>query len=158
MKSLPSRISNEPTMKLNSTTVGLSGEFYVLAQLNSRGLIATLTLGHTKGVDVLVKNSKTNKLFQVEVKTTTSKKFSWILNKSAETRKNKDLIYIFVHLTDLDTMPGFFIVPSIDVANYTYNSHRFWLSGGNRKDTTMRKFDIDPNDPNNYRNNWELFN
>ena len=42
--------------KLNKNQVGLAGEYYVLAQLSARGLIGTLTLGNTKGVDILVTN------------------------------------------------------------------------------------------------------
>jgi hypothetical protein len=34
--------------------IGLAGEYYVLAQLAQRGLVGALTLGHTKGVDILV--------------------------------------------------------------------------------------------------------
>jgi len=145
-------------MKQNSATIGLSGEFYVLAQLNARGFIATLTLGNTKGVDVLVKNPKTEKLFQVEVKTTTNKSYSWILHHSAENRRSKELIYVFVQLTNIDSIPKFFIVPSIDVAEYTFTTHREWLTGDSkRKDSTMRKFSIEPEDPNGYGNNWDLF-
>ena len=51
---------------------GLAGEFYALAQLTARGFNASLTLGNTKGVDILVINKK-NKGYKVEVKTTTIK-------------------------------------------------------------------------------------
>ena len=42
--------------ELEKTQIGLAGEYYVLAQLSARGFIATLTLGNTKGVDILVTN------------------------------------------------------------------------------------------------------
>ena len=58
---------------MNISQKGLVGEFYVLAQLNARGYNASLTLGNTKSVDILVMNNKTNKGFKVEVKTTTNK-------------------------------------------------------------------------------------
>ena len=144
-------------MRRDNTKTGLVGEFYVLAQLNARGLIGTLTLGHTKGVDILVRNPENDKLFQVEVKTSTGKKFSWILHQSAENRTSETLIYIFVHLVDLKTLPSFFIVPAKDVSHYIYTSHRNWLAGGNRKDTTMRKFIIEPHDPKNYQDKWDVF-
>ena len=60
-------------MKLDKTQIGLTGEYYVLAQLSARGFVATLTLGNTKGVDILVTNQEINKLFKVEVKTSTNK-------------------------------------------------------------------------------------
>ena len=49
-------------MTLDKTQIGLTGEYYVLAQLSARGFIATLTLGNTKGVDILVTNQDINKL------------------------------------------------------------------------------------------------
>ncbi|MBI5554217.1 MAG: hypothetical protein HY917_05790, partial [Candidatus Diapherotrites archaeon] len=52
----------------------LAGEFAVLSQLAIRGLVGTLTLGNTKGVDILVLNSETNKMFKLEVKTTLKQK------------------------------------------------------------------------------------
>ena len=39
---------------MDNSQTGLAGEFYTLAQLTQRGYIATLTLGNTKGVDILV--------------------------------------------------------------------------------------------------------
>ena len=41
--------------------------------MSARGFIATLTLGNTKGVDILVTNQEINRLFKVEVKTTIGK-------------------------------------------------------------------------------------
>ena len=43
---------------MDSTQIGLAGEFYVLAQLVQRGLMASLTLANAKGVDILVANAK----------------------------------------------------------------------------------------------------
>ena len=52
---------------MDNTQIGLTGEFYVLAQLMQHGLVATLTLGNTKGVDILVSDSELNRLYKVEV-------------------------------------------------------------------------------------------
>jgi hypothetical protein len=54
---------------MDNTQIGLAGEFYVLAQLVQRGLVASLTLANTKGVDILVSNARLNQLFKIEVKT-----------------------------------------------------------------------------------------
>ena len=153
---------------------GLSGEFYVLAQLNSRGYAASLTLGNTKSVDILIMNNKTNKGFKVEVKTTTNKPikeklfakwhndsacYNWILSKKNETYIEDNLIYCFVHISDLNVMPEFFLVHSNDVADYVKLQHKFYLSTRKNKvsDSSMRKFRIEINDPNNYKNNWVIF-
>src|SRR5439155_16411329 len=55
---------------MDNTQIGLAGEFHVLAQLVQRGLVASLTLANTKGVDILVSNARLNQLFKIEVKTT----------------------------------------------------------------------------------------
>ena len=155
------------------TNKGLTGEFYVLAQLHSRGYDASLTLGNTKGVDIIVMNNKTNKGFKVEVKTTTNKPikeklfaewhndnlcYHWILSKKNESYVADTLIYCFVHISDLQTMPKFFLIHSKEVAEYVKSQHEFYLSTRTKKikDSSMRKFRIEIADPNNYENNWSI--
>jgi hypothetical protein len=46
---------------MNISQKGLAGEYYVLAQLTARGINASLTLGNTKGVDILVYNEEKKK-------------------------------------------------------------------------------------------------
>jgi len=156
---------------LEKTQIGLAGEYYVLAQLTARGFVATLTLGHTKGVDILVTNQEINKLFKVEVKTTLAKPrivklfsdkpfYSWPMSVKHESIIDEKLIYCFVHIEDADTIPRFFLVPSKVVAEYIKREHQFWLDSrkGKVKDNPMRNFRIEINDPNGYENNWEIFN
>ena len=66
----------------------MAGEFYVLAQLTARGFNASLTLGNTKGVDILVMNENNNIGYKVEVKTKqevrgpkSKRPMSWLLSK-----------------------------------------------------------------------------
>jgi len=73
---------------MNINQKGLAGEFYTLAQLTARGYNASLTLGNTKGVDILVMNEKNNIRYKVEVKTTqeirglkSTRPISWLLSK-----------------------------------------------------------------------------
>jgi len=157
-------------MLLDKTQIGLTGEYYVLAQLSAIGLIATLTLGNTKGIDILVTNQDINKLFKVEVKTTTKppkneKLFSekptyqWTMGKKHETIKDRNLIYCFVYIKEIDKLPFFFLVPSIKVAKYVKWQHEYWLSTRTKKvkETTMRRFRIEIDDPDNYQNKWDIF-
>lgn len=158
-------------MKLDKTQTGLSGEYYVLAQLTSRGFVATLTLGNTKGVDILATNQEINKLFKVEVKTTTNKPkgaklftdkkaYHWTMGKKHETIKDENLIYCFVVIEEINKLPLFFLVPSKDVAEQVKWEHEYWLSTRKRKvrNTSLRQFRIEIDDPKNYKNNWDLFN
>jgi len=157
-------------MKLDKTQTGLAGEYYVLAQLTARGFIATLTLGNTKGVDILVTNHEINKLFKVEVKTTSNaaknaalftnkKAYHWTMGMKHENIKDNNLIYCFVIIEDVNTLPLFFLVPSNDVAEYVKWQHDYWLSTRTEKvvETNMRQYRIEIDDPKNYLNNWEIF-
>lgn len=154
---------------MDKSQTGLAGEFYTLAQLTHRELVATLTLGNTKGVDILVTNEELNSLYKVEVKTTLNKPrkeklfgdeefFMWTMGKKHEDIQDKNLVYCFVYLESPNTLPRFFIVPSIEVAEYVKWQHEYWLSTRTKtvKETTMRTFRIPKSDPNHYENNWKL--
>lgn len=107
---------------MNKNEIGLAGEFFVLAQLARQGYIGTLTLGHTKGVDILVSDEQFNSVFRVEVKTTqvkphhsqlsgTGRFYSWPMSEKHEKLNDPNLIYCFVHLSALDELPKFFYCP-----------------------------------------------
>ena len=55
--------------KTNINAVSLAGEFIVLSQLALRGYDANMTLGHTKGVDILVADPRSGRMRKLEVKT-----------------------------------------------------------------------------------------
>jgi len=54
--------------RIPRNSVSLAGEFAALSQLMVRGYVASMTLGNTKSIDILVFDPKTKKSFQVEVK------------------------------------------------------------------------------------------
>ena len=56
----------------NPNKSNLAGEFYAMSRLFLEGYEATLTLGNTKGIDILLLNPKNNKTFKVEEKTATT--------------------------------------------------------------------------------------
>ena len=123
---------------MDKNEIGLAGEFFVLAQLARQGYIATLTLGHAKGVDILVSDSRFKSLYRLEVKTTQkgthyerlfgkSKFYGWPMSLKHESMRDDNLYYCFVCLGNIDEMPKFFIVPSKKVAKYVRWQHRYWL-------------------------------
>jgi hypothetical protein len=57
--------------KIHKNDVFLAGEYAVLAQLALRGYVANMTLGRTKGIDILVANPNTGRMRKIEVKTST---------------------------------------------------------------------------------------
>jgi hypothetical protein len=139
---------------MNKSLIGLAGEYHVLAQLAERGLVGALTLGHAKGIDILVTNPSTGTVRKVEVKCTCDAPagaklfgyepfYSWTMSSKHESVQSKDLVYSFVALQEAGMMPRFFLVPSRDVAKYVTWEHRHWLEsrknpGG--RDNAMRRF------------------
>lgn len=117
----------------------MAGEFYVLAQLFSRGYMGCLTYGNAKSVDILV-SAKSGKMFKLEVKTAGSegasgsdnrsqfgKNYEWTMSQKHEDKKDKDLYYCFVILRDIKELPRFFIVSSQQVAQYMKEAYQYWL-------------------------------
>jgi len=146
--------------KLNTVLAGVSGEYFVAAELSKQGLIASITLRNTKGVDILCSNSDATKTAGIQVKTNSGSNRNWILNKKAEDYFADNLFYIFVNLNNNLKHPDFFVVPSKSVANYCKTSHSNWLNtpgkkGQKRKDNPMRKFD---DFEEKYLNRWDLLN
>lgn len=144
-------------LKLNANSISLAGEFAVLSQLALRGYDASMTLGHTKHVDILVSDPKTQKMYQLEVKTgvrninkepAESKLFGktvayWIMSKKHEKITDPTLFYCFVCIHEHTNAFRFFIVPSRLVAEYVKKSHRYWLKQNKKhKDSDMRLFRI----------------
>lgn len=145
-------------IKLNTVLAGVSGEYFVSAELSKRGHIASITLRNTKGVDILCSNSEATKTVGIQVKTNSGSKRSWILNQKAEDYYADNLYYIFVNLNENKTHPDYFVVPSKDVATYCKEGHANWLTRPGRhgqvhKDTPMRKFD---DSKEIYLNRWDL--
>lgn len=151
----------------DKTQIGLAGEYYVLAQLSQRGFVGALTMGHTKGIDILVSDSAYNTLYRIEVKTTLKSIhreslfgktafYSWAMSEKHESIADDRLFYCFVHLGNESELPKFFLVPSKEVARYVKWQHQFWLDSRENKvqSTTMRRFRIPVDDPNGYFMNW----
>ncbi len=115
----------------------MAGEFAVLSQLALRGFDANLTLGHTKGVDILSSDPKTGRMFRVEVKTSFAGKpsrsnlfghtLSWMMTEKHENISDPNLFYCFVNIEKQTNVFRFFIVPSMLVAQYVDKQHQFWL-------------------------------
>lgn len=127
---------------------GVAGEYLVAGELSKRGIIASITLRNTKGMDILASNSDASKSVGIQVKTTIYPRLrypSWVLSDKAENYFSETLFYVFVLLKEGNERPDFYIVPSKYVANHTKFSHKAWLkklnkSGEPHKDNPVRKF------------------
>ena len=98
--------------KISSILAGVSGEYFVAAELSRRGYICSVTLKNTRGIDILVCNEDGSKTLVVQVKTNQINKREWILNEKSEKMNDKNLFYVFVNLISKDKLPEFYIVPS----------------------------------------------
>ena len=143
--------------RISPNSVALAGEFAALSRLALWGYDANMTLGRTKSVDILVSNPRTNKFYQLEVKTkldsrkkdTDSRLFGrivseWIMNKKHESIARPNLWYCFVMIGLETKVARYFIVPSKVVAEYVRAQHQIWLKEENKshRDTPMRSFRI----------------
>jgi hypothetical protein len=171
---------NEFMRGLNRNSVSLAGEFAVLSQLTLRGYDANMTLGHTKGVDILSSDPENGNMFKVEVKTSYGAKpsksklfgntLSWVMTNKHETISDPKLFYCFVNIETETNIFRFFIVPSDLVAQYVKNQHKYWLSHREHNsqkgiDTSIRQFRIGLDDVEHqlhtplaihYENRWEF--
>jgi len=113
----------------------------VLAQLALRGFVANMTLGNTKGIDILVANPDTGRMRKIEVKTTTKSALTWVMQEKHERLNDPDLFFCFVAITK-DNGFRFFVVPSADVASYLRRAHKQWADEkpSRKRTTTMRIF------------------
>jgi hypothetical protein len=171
-------------MKKDNNSISPAGEFAVLSQLALRGYDANMTLGRTKGVDILASLPETEKMYRLEVKTKfgtssaelqNSKIFGtvkgqWIMNKKHETLIDSSLFYCFVIISESKSTFQFYIVPSKVVAKYVKEEHAYWLSETNKagrkgKDSEIRTFrsgiegytyGVPTPLGEKYENNWEF--
>ena len=131
--------------KIPGILSGISGEYFVAAELSQRGYIASITLRNTQGVDILAANRNASKSVAIQVKTNQEGRFKWALNKKAEDYSSDHLFYVFVDLKGRTSRSEFHIVPSDVVANQVKKEHREWLKtpgkkGQPHKDNPMRIF------------------
>ncbi len=113
--------------QMDSTNIGIAGEFYVLAQLAQRGFVASFTLANTKGIDIIVINPPLDHFIKLEVKTTNKQPrkerpfsldpvYAWPMSEKHETLSDPRTFYCFVVLQGPSMLPLFFVVPSSYVA------------------------------------------
>ena len=127
------------------------------SQLALRGYVANMTLGHTKGIDILVAQPSGGRMLKLEVKTnyrstrsggTKSRDWGhfvsgWMMSEKHERMKDPHLFYCFVNINEDRKSFRFFIVPSAIVADYLERQHKYWLANaakGKRKDNPLRQF------------------
>lgn len=144
--------------KISGILAGVSGEFFVAAELSRRGYISSVTLKNTKGIDILVTNESAIKTIGIQVKTNQNSRRAWVLNSKAEAFYAEDLFYVFVNLVGIGHLPEYYIVPSKTVADSVKMGHKNWLDTPGKKgqvhnDNPMRMFGDSEQE---YLDKWEI--
>lgn len=164
-------------IEISKGQIGLAGEFAVLSQLALRGYDANMTLGNAKSVDILLSHPETKTMNKLEVKTHfdnnsyRSTDFGFVESHWRMTGKHESIIdptlfYCFVSIAKTTHSFDFYIIPSVIVAKFIRESHRYWLGGDSkRNDSQMRSFmlgkrgesyKIDMPLAEDYKSKWDL--
>jgi hypothetical protein len=97
--------------EIQAGSTGLSGEYFVAAELLRRGYSVGITMGNAKAIDILAE--KDGKQFIIQVKAIYKKKnVGWPIMKD---KVNEGIFYVFVNLNgDKMTEPHYFIATGIE--------------------------------------------
>ena len=111
--------------------VGRAGELFVAAELNRRGVLATLYLINTPRVDVVASSPVTSKTIAIQVKTKGPQSRAWQGNISRIKEEvcgaaDTDFI-IFVSLNSLDGVPDYYVCNLREFAQKHLEQHNKWL-------------------------------
>ena len=120
-------------MAKEKASIGLAGEFFVLAELFRRGYQASLTFGNTKKIDIFAE-SPNGKTIKIQVKTTSKFPKNKIHSKWQVGRKTweispeeqENLYFIFVLLNEPPEAPIYHIAKAKDVIEQTKESFKKW--------------------------------
>ncbi|MDD3940500.1 MAG: aspartate ammonia-lyase [Candidatus Pacebacteria bacterium] len=143
--------------------VGITGEYFVAAELSQMGIVATLTLKNTPQIYILATNLGNGKFASIQVKTMSINNHAgWRLSRKDENKSDiKNHYYVLINLKGSGCYPEYYIIPQNKLARFIYKAHRDWLSGNpKRKDTDIRAFDPYRNKDakksfEKYYNNWK---
>ena len=133
--------------KVESQLTGISGEFFVAAELAKRNFQVSLTLGNAKSIDLYATNQITKKIFEIEVKTLRKKPNCFTLNPK---RISPEKIFVFVYLNDKDTPPEYHIVTGMELEKDI--SKFYGASLGTSRET------VNHGPLKMYKNRWEILN
>jgi len=102
-------------MSTTSLLAGVAGEYFVAAELSRRGLIASISLGNTRGIDILATNAEASRSITIQCKTSQVARKVWVLNEKSEDFVSATHLYVFVALGGVSERPTYHIASSHDV-------------------------------------------
>lgn len=94
---------------VGKSILGITGEYYVAAELGKRGIYAQLTLGNQKRTDLLIFSENNDKLLKIEVKCKQGNEWP-----NCKGIYQKDSFIVFVDFRDIEPRPDFYILSEWD--------------------------------------------
>ncbi len=132
----------------DNTLCGMAGEFLTAGQLMKRGLLACVTMGNAKAIDLLVHNEATHRDFCVQVKTMRNRCAGWYMR-----RIDPKSVYVFVLLNGPSDQEQYFIISGRTIAD---DPSGFF--GSQFDPERPKNFDgVDWKAVQKYRDNWQVF-
>ena len=149
--------------KKSNNLVGVTGEYFVCAELGKRGILALLTPKNNPLFDIVAVSPDASRTVTIQVKTMSERNTQgWKLGMDiCERKNNPQLFTVLVNLTgkEIDYYVYEYDILSERVekayADYLVKPKR---DGGNRKDIAFRWFDLKlfTADDHSRKNNWDI--
>lgn len=99
--------------EIPKNNTGLSGEYFVAAELYRRGFSVGMTIGNAKSVDLFAEKNK--KIVQLQVKSLFKAKHSGFPLMTAQIKDEVFYIFVILNGDKLPTAPDFYIATSAEV-------------------------------------------
>lgn len=126
--------------EIQRSSTGLSGEYFVAAELLRRGFSVGITMGNAKAIDILAE--KDGNQFIIQVKAIFKKKnVGWPMMAD---KVNESIFYVFVNLNgDKMTEPDYFIATGIEAKQKV------------KQYTTRGIIDLSTLNNDDFKNRWD---
>lgn len=126
--------------EIQSSSTGLSGEYFVAAELLRRGYSVGITMGNAKAIDILAE--KDGNQFIIQVKAIFKKNnVGWPMMAD---KVNESIFYVFVNLNgDKMTEPDYFIATGIEAKQKV------------KQYTTRGIIDLSTLNTDDFKNRWD---
>ena len=143
---------------------GVSGEYFIAAELSRRGWVAVLTLKNTPNIVLIATTPDGKRTLNIQVKTRSiGNRKGWILTKNIEAIVPGNNFYIvFVDLKGIDSLPDYYLIPKNLFARWIAKGHKEWLAAPGRHghvhvDNPIREFSRKGFKAfERYHNNWNI--
>ena len=149
--------------KKSNNLVGVTGEYFVCAELGKRGILALLTPKNNPLFDIVAVSPDASRTITIQVKTMSERNNQgWKLGMDiCERKKNPLLFTVLVNLTSSEI--GYYIYEYDVLSERVEKAYTDYLlkpkkDGNKRKDIAFRWYDFKWFTENDYsrKNNWDI--